>query len=247
MTDRPFRPLDALATFARFTAFAVFPALLAVSPALAAAPDDIVEWAGVSHLAWQDRRPLCPVDGESFAVRFQTWKNDIAAAQLLVTAGASTTPAVASKVATRGPYDVWQAQVPATVATTESYVIELTDGADVDEIFFARFDLEFGIGAAPHDAVADEGYGHMGVAEEAQGRGQVSESLLGVEIAEDVIVLVERRPMADGELAVDRLGPLGQAPEVLGEELVPAHIGKTGQRGGSHHRHRYRQPVEAVG
>lgn len=122
--ERPYPTLAALA--------AVLLGALPSASALAAAPDSNVEWSGVSHVAWQDRRPLCPVDGESFAVRFQAWANDITSAQVLVTVGAVTTPVAAVKVATRGPYDVWQAQVPATAATSESYVIELTDGADTD-------------------------------------------------------------------------------------------------------------------
>ena len=65
----------------------------------------------------------------------------------------------------------------------------------------------------------------MGVAEEAEGRGQVAESLLGVEIAEDVIVLVEGRAVADDELAVDRLRSLGQAPEELGVGLGQGLLG----------------------
>src|SRR4051812_8673273 len=41
--------------------------------ARAASNDNTVEWSGVSHVTWQDRTPLCPVDGASFTVRFQTW------------------------------------------------------------------------------------------------------------------------------------------------------------------------------
>ena len=108
-----------------------FAALAAPSAARAAAPDNNVEWAGVSHVAWQDRRPLCPVSGETFAVRFQTWKNDLTAARVGVTT-VGTAWVDAAKIGARGPYDIWQAQVPSTAGATESYVIELTDGSDTD-------------------------------------------------------------------------------------------------------------------
>lgn len=98
----------------------------------AAAPDNNVEWAGVSHLAFQDRRPLCPVGGESFEVRFQTWRNDLTSASVHVVAGAGSTDVPASRIATRGPYDVWSALVPATASGTESYWIALTDGSLTD-------------------------------------------------------------------------------------------------------------------
>ena len=55
-------------------------------------------------------------------------------------------------------------------------VARLADGADVDEILLARLDLEFGVGAASHDAVADEGDRHMGVAEKADRGVLVSEA-----------------------------------------------------------------------
>ena len=51
-------------------------------PARAAAPDGTVEWSGISHYSWQDRRPLCPVGGEAFQVRFQSWQNDLTAARV---------------------------------------------------------------------------------------------------------------------------------------------------------------------
>src|SRR5689334_6683802 len=45
-------------------------------------------------------------------------------------------------------------------------IARLADGAHVDEIFFAGLGLELRVGAPAHHAVADEGHGHMGVAEE---------------------------------------------------------------------------------
>ena len=101
-------------------------------PAAAAAPDGTIEWSGVSHYSWQDRRPLCPRAGETFQVRFQTWQNDLTAARLRVDTGAIAF-VDAAKVGTRGPYDLWAASVPASApAGSLSYMIEFTDGADVD-------------------------------------------------------------------------------------------------------------------
>ena len=37
-------------------------------PAIAASFDGVIDTAHVSHVGWQDRRPLCPVDGEPFEV-----------------------------------------------------------------------------------------------------------------------------------------------------------------------------------
>ena len=54
--------------------------LLLAGVASAAAPDGNVEWNGLSHTSWQDRRPLCPVSGESFQVRFQSYRDDLTAA-----------------------------------------------------------------------------------------------------------------------------------------------------------------------
>ncbi len=106
--------------------------LLLPCAAAAASPDGNVEWAGISHLAWQDRRPVCPVSGESFQVRFQTWRNDLTSASVHVVAGGIPSDVPASKIGVRGPYDVWAATVPATAQASESYWIELTDGALTD-------------------------------------------------------------------------------------------------------------------
>ncbi len=100
--------------------------------AWASAPDDNIEWAGLSHVPFQDRRPLCPVANETFAVRLQAWSNDLTGARVRLTDGATTTWVTAVKVGTRGPSDIWQAQLPATLSPAISYWIELTDGSDVD-------------------------------------------------------------------------------------------------------------------
>ncbi len=101
--------------------------LLAPLTARAAGHDNNVEWLGISHVAWEDRRPLCPVDGESFEVRFQTFHDDLTSAQVVM-----MTPAAATYDAhlagRRGPYDVWSATVPATAASSETYYLALTDG-----------------------------------------------------------------------------------------------------------------------
>lgn len=104
-------------------------AAAAASPA--AAPDENVEWGGVSHMPWLDRAPRCPVDGQSFSVSFQAYANDLTSARVRVDGevGAWIDAAVGSA---RGPYDVWTAQLPATGGTQISYYVELRDGGDVD-------------------------------------------------------------------------------------------------------------------
>lgn len=104
---------------------------LAYSLLVLAAADNNVEWSGISHYDWQDRRPLCPINGQTFEVRFQSWRNDLTAARVYADDG---TPVWvdAEVVDTRGPYDIWAAQVPATTQSSESYYIELTDGTDTD-------------------------------------------------------------------------------------------------------------------
>jgi 1,4-alpha-glucan branching enzyme len=109
------------------TALAVLTAL--ASPAPAATHDNNIEWNGVSHIEWQDRRPLCPVGGEAFQVRFQAYAGDLTGARVRVD---DDTWVDAAVVESRGPYDTWAAAVPATANTTRSYLIELTDGSDTD-------------------------------------------------------------------------------------------------------------------
>jgi 1,4-alpha-glucan branching enzyme len=107
--------------------------LLPAAPlaALAAGPDNNVEWNGISHISWQDRRPVCPIDGQPFEVRFQTYADDITTARVNVNDG-TVAWIDAVKTAARGPYDVWAADIPATAAPTLSYYVELTDGTDTD-------------------------------------------------------------------------------------------------------------------
>ena len=90
---------------------ALFVTMTAAAPAVAASNDNNVEWNGVSHVTWLDRTPVCPVDGETFEVRFQTYADDLTAARVRVDDGAVAWTA-ASKTAVRGPYDVWSATRP---------------------------------------------------------------------------------------------------------------------------------------
>lgn len=100
--------------------------------ARASSADNNVEWAGISHVSWQDCRPLCPVNGESFQVRVQTWRNDLTSVRVKLTAGATNTFISAAKIRGRGPYDVWAATIPATAETSENYWFELNDGTKTD-------------------------------------------------------------------------------------------------------------------
>ena len=108
-----------------------FALLLSATAAFAASPDGNVEWSGLSHLPDLDTRPLCPLDGEAFLARFQAYANDLTAARLHFDDGAVTW-VDAAVVGERGPYAIWEAQVPATASDALSYWFELGDGADVD-------------------------------------------------------------------------------------------------------------------
>ncbi|NNE09173.1 MAG: hypothetical protein HKN20_11485, partial [Gemmatimonadetes bacterium] len=99
----------------------------------AASHDNTVEWNGVSHVIWQDLRPICPENGEPFSVRFQTWDFDITSARVRgVDGGVITTWENAYFVEDKGPYDVWQADLDSSFGGFVDYVIELTDGSDTD-------------------------------------------------------------------------------------------------------------------
>lgn len=98
--------------------------------ALAAGADGAVEWAGLSHGAWLDRVPRVPVNGEGFRVRFQAFRDDLTGARVVWDGGSSA--ANAQVVESRGPYAVWEAELPASAGL--AYVIEVTDGADTDYV-----------------------------------------------------------------------------------------------------------------
>ncbi len=108
-------------------------ALLVTGPVYAAAPDNNVEWDGITHYGWQDRRPLCPVSHESFQVRIQTWQTDITSMRIFTDDGGVADTLAGSQSDTRGPYDIWTAQIPATTnGDLLTYYFELTDGTDTD-------------------------------------------------------------------------------------------------------------------
>jgi len=107
------------------------PHLCLVTILFFASNDNNVEWNGVSHIAWQDRRPLCPMNGESFDVLFQAYRLDINAARVHVDDGTEQW-VNASFDHDRGPYAVWRATIPATASSALSYYVELTDGTDTD-------------------------------------------------------------------------------------------------------------------
>ncbi len=100
-------------------------------PASAASLDGNVEWAGISHLEFQDRRPLCPLGQEAFEVRIRTWRGDVE--QVLVQHDADGTgPVAAAVIGQLGPYDLWAATLPPAAGPQVHYFFELTDGADTD-------------------------------------------------------------------------------------------------------------------
>ncbi|MEZ6242927.1 MAG: alpha-amylase family glycosyl hydrolase [Phycisphaerales bacterium] len=107
-------------------------ALLLAAPALAAEHDGDVEWSGVSHVVWQDLRPLVPMRSDAFSVRFQAYRGDLTGASVLASVNGSQTSYPASIVGQLGPYDVWSADLPGTSADELTYVISLTDGGDTD-------------------------------------------------------------------------------------------------------------------
>ncbi len=106
-----------------------------LTASLALAADNNVQWDSISHAPQSDRRPLCPLSGETFDVIFQTARNDVTAARVAydeAADGLSIAYANAALVSSFGPYDVWRATIPATTQTRISYALELTDGTDTD-------------------------------------------------------------------------------------------------------------------
>jgi 1,4-alpha-glucan branching enzyme len=102
-----------------------------VPAAYAAGPDNNVEWGGISHIAFLDRTPPCPLAGQPFAVRVQAWADDLTSVRVRIEDGGATYVS-ASPIGTRGPYDVWEAQVPAPAGSSIEFVFELNDGTDTD-------------------------------------------------------------------------------------------------------------------
>ncbi|HER44508.1 MAG TPA: hypothetical protein ENO08_08625, partial [Candidatus Eisenbacteria bacterium] len=101
-------------------------------PAHAAGHDGNVEWNGLSHVDFQDRRPLCPLGNEAFSIRFQAFAGDLTSARVFLDDGGSTSWVTASVEGQRGPYDIWKARIPATFSSGIGYYIELNDGIDTD-------------------------------------------------------------------------------------------------------------------
>lgn len=103
-------------------------ALLAGSAA-ALASDGVIRTTSLSHNPDHDYRPLVPLAGDAFTVRFQALRGDLTAARVLRAENGVTTPYEATRLESRGSYDIWQASLPAATATSLSYVIEAQDGA----------------------------------------------------------------------------------------------------------------------
>jgi len=114
---------------------AALPLTLAVSTFFAtlanAQIDGSVSTGLLSHTAFTDRRPVCPVNRQAFSVLFQSGANDLTAARVGVDQNADGSIDAwvdATRTGTRGVYDLWQASVPASSAAQQAYVIEGQDG-----------------------------------------------------------------------------------------------------------------------
>jgi len=108
--------------------------LAAIMLVIGAAPDNNVEWNGLSHRQPNDLRPWCPVNGEAFQVRFLAYSDDLTAVRVRYKIDAAAPVWVnAAVIESRGPYQLWAAQIPASTATSSvSYIFEATDGSDSD-------------------------------------------------------------------------------------------------------------------
>jgi 1,4-alpha-glucan branching enzyme len=126
-------PRSVPSSAARWLALGALCALGAAQHA-ALGDDGVVQGGSLSHSWFTDRRPLCPLGGQSFTVEFQSARGDLTGARVAVDEGADGAGVVwvpASIVRSVGPYDVWRATVPATSAGSVAYVIEASDGASV--------------------------------------------------------------------------------------------------------------------
>ena len=135
---------------AALVAIALAPGLCPLAPqaAAAAAADGVIDTAYVSHIGWQDRRPLCPVDQQSFDVRLYALAGDLTGVRVYF-AGAPRAWLSATHAGTRGAYDIWQATLPASAGDQVRYWFELADGAAV------AYASESGLSSAPP---ADSGW-----------------------------------------------------------------------------------------
>jgi 1,4-alpha-glucan branching enzyme len=128
-------------TFLRATPFALLSVAL-FSGLAHAQQDNNVQWGLASHSWFTDRRPICPLNGETFDVIFQSGRLDLTNARVGIDVGADglgITWVNAAWQSNRGPYDLWRATIPATAPTTGkvAYIIELTDGTDSDYLSIA--------------------------------------------------------------------------------------------------------------
>src|SRR5436305_2863390 len=109
-------------------------------------------------------------------------------------------------------------------------VAGLADGAGVDEVAPPRVELDAAAGAAQclhpkEPSLQPEERRDVGVAEEGHRHLEAGEDLPGVDVGEDVGVLVERRAVADGE-------PLLHLHRSLGEAADVAEVGRGEPAGG---------------
>ena len=96
-------------------------------------------------------------------------------------------------------------------------VARLADRAGVHEVAHAGLEAEAERGAVRQDRLdrvgrQAEDHGEVRVPEEAEGEGRLPEHVQGLDLAEDVGVLVDRRAVGDRELAVHDDRPLRAAP-----------------------------------
>ncbi len=102
-------------------------AVTSARPASGAGADGVIDTSYVSHVGWQDRRPLCPVDQEAFDVRLYALAGDLTGVRVRFLDGTGSW-VEAARTGVRGALDVWQARVPAATTTQARYYFEIADG-----------------------------------------------------------------------------------------------------------------------
>jgi 1,4-alpha-glucan branching enzyme len=108
--------------------------LLAASGA-SADLDNNVAWGALSHAGAADRMPIVPRNGEAFDIGFYAGHFDLSAARVGFDPGADGQDIVwidAAFDSTVGPRDRWTASLPAAAGSASAYIIEVTDGSDID-------------------------------------------------------------------------------------------------------------------
>ena len=113
-----------------FVALALALCVFAARAAGAASADGVIDTSHVSHIAWQDHRPLCPVDQQAFDVRLYALASDLTEVRVYV-AGTTSAWLQASRTGVRGAYDIWQATLPAASGDQVRYWFELADGSTI--------------------------------------------------------------------------------------------------------------------